>query len=226
MNGLISIGKREIGGHHESCVNGRDLHEFLEVGKDFTNWIKRRIEKYNFQENQDFVFFAQTGEKPNGGRPMKGRPQGEYALTLDMAKELCMIERNEKGRVARKYFIECEKRLRAVTEASVAWDAGRFSSGLRAGIALSRALDRHGLNLADAAALVWYRKQELTQAEVAELFGMSKDRIKRIERILKGAGVELPMVHAPQRTKRMRELLNEMLGFQGADLQLLQGGAS
>lgn len=88
-------------------VSARELHQFLMVGKDFSNWIKDRIEKYGFVENQDFEVFAKNGENSKGGRPLI-----EYAITLDMAKELSMVENNEQGRIARKYFIECEKRLR------------------------------------------------------------------------------------------------------------------
>jgi anti-repressor protein len=95
-------------------VNARDLHRFLEVGKDYTTWIKDRISAYGFQEGYDFVIFEELnfpsfGENSRRGR---GRPSKEYALSLDMAKEISMVERNEKGRMARQYFIDCEKRLR------------------------------------------------------------------------------------------------------------------
>ncbi len=86
------------------AVNARELHAFLGVGKDFSSWIKERISKYEFVENQDFEVFTEIGENPNGGRPTI-----EYALSIDMAKELSMVENNERGRQARKYFIECEK---------------------------------------------------------------------------------------------------------------------
>lgn len=89
------------------AVSARELHNFLGVGKDFSNWIKDRIKKYGFVENQDFEVFARFGENPNGGRPST-----EYALSIDMAKELSMVENNERGKQARRYFIECEKRLR------------------------------------------------------------------------------------------------------------------
>ena len=88
-------------------VNARELHQFLQVGKDFSNWIKERIVKYEFVENQDFEVFANFGENPKGGRPTI-----EYAISLDMAKELSMVENNEQGRIARRYFIECEKKLK------------------------------------------------------------------------------------------------------------------
>lgn len=108
MNELIKIEPRQINDHEIQTVNARELHAFLGVGKDFSNWIKDRIEQYEFIENQDFVVFAKIGENPKGGRPAK-----EYFITLSMAKELAMVERNEKGKQARRYFIECERRLKA-----------------------------------------------------------------------------------------------------------------
>lgn len=91
----------------KKAVNARELHDFLESKRDFSNWIKDRIEKYGLVENEDYVVFANFGENPKGGRP-----QIEYALSVDAAKELSMVEGNEKGKQARRYFIECEKVLK------------------------------------------------------------------------------------------------------------------
>ncbi len=85
-------------------VNARELHAFLENGDAFANWVKDRIRQYDFVDGRDFTTFLENGKK--------GRPSTEYALTLDMAKELAMVERNEKGKQARLYFIECERRLK------------------------------------------------------------------------------------------------------------------
>lgn len=93
----------------KKAVNARDLHAFLESKRDFSNWIKDRIEKYDLVENVDYVVFNKFGENPNGGRP-----QIEYALTIDAAKELSMVEGNEKGKQARKYFIACEQKLKEI----------------------------------------------------------------------------------------------------------------
>lgn len=101
MNELIKITTNESG---NQVVSARELHKFLESKQEFANWIKNRIDKYGFVENQDFEVFDNFINNPNGGRPLK-----EYALTLDMAKELAMVEGNEKGKQARRYFIECEK---------------------------------------------------------------------------------------------------------------------
>ncbi|SSW68491.1 antA/AntB antirepressor family protein [Achromobacter agilis] len=106
MNHLIPVGTCQIGGQAVPTANARDLHSFLEVGKDFSTWIKDRIDQYAFVEHQDFEVFTEIGENLRGGRPIK-----EYVLTLDMAKELSMVERNAKGKQARLYFIECERRL-------------------------------------------------------------------------------------------------------------------
>lgn len=101
---LIPISQSEVNSETINTVNARDLHSFLEVGKVFGAWITERIEQFGFAENQDFVVFSESGKNPLGGRPTK-----DYHLTLDMAKELSMVERNEKGKEARKYFIECER---------------------------------------------------------------------------------------------------------------------
>lgn len=108
-NQLIPVLAGEIAGTPAQLVDARLLHSFLEVGKEYANWIKDRIKQYDFQENQDFISFCQNGQKPQGGRPTK-----EYHLTLGMAKELSMVEHNEKGKQARRYFIACERERNAL----------------------------------------------------------------------------------------------------------------
>ncbi|HEG2628518.1 TPA: antA/AntB antirepressor family protein [Campylobacter coli] len=88
-----------------NSANAREIFQFLNSEQEYSNWIKNRISHYNFIENQDYIIeIVYT----------KGRPRKEYYVTLDMAKELCMVENNEKGRQARRYFIECEKRLKNI----------------------------------------------------------------------------------------------------------------
>jgi anti-repressor protein len=79
-------------------VKARDLHKFLEVGKDFSTWIKDRIKQIEFVENQDLIVSPETGEQTGRG----GHNRKEYHLTLDMAKHLAMIERTPKGHEARQ----------------------------------------------------------------------------------------------------------------------------
>lgn len=95
-------------------VSGRELHECLEIGRDFTTWIKERIEKYQFEENVDFTVVSIAPQ--NGGAKRGGQNKIDYIILLDMAKEISMIENNEQGRKARKYFIECERKLFNVLE--------------------------------------------------------------------------------------------------------------
>jgi len=104
-NGIIPVYESKTG----QAVNARDLHEFLEVGRDFTTWIKDRIEKYGFTENEDFVIFPESGENP-------GRPKMKYILSLDTAKEIAMVENNERGSEARKYFISIEKKFKQLVK--------------------------------------------------------------------------------------------------------------
>lgn len=87
----------------EQYVSGRDLHMFLEIKTPYTQWFERMCD-YGFTENLDYIGLSQKCEKPLGGRP-----QQDHNLTIEMAKQLCMLARNEKGREAREYFIEVEK---------------------------------------------------------------------------------------------------------------------
>ncbi len=100
------------------AVNARDLHAFLENKKQFADWIQHRIKKYGLVEGTDFVTISPNGEA-GAGAALAGFNKKEYALTMDAAKELSMVEGNAKGKVARKYFIECEKQLKQVTTANL-----------------------------------------------------------------------------------------------------------
>lgn len=100
---LIKVEERD----GKQAINARELHHKLGSKQQFANWIRNRIEKYGFVENQDFCSFNKVIKRENGATTIT-----EYALSLDMAKELCMIENNETGRMIRKYFIEVEKKVR------------------------------------------------------------------------------------------------------------------
>ncbi|EDJ8684842.1 antA/AntB antirepressor family protein [Campylobacter coli] len=105
-----------------NSANAREIFQFLNSEQEYANWIKNRISHYNFIENQDYIIeLVYT----------KGRPRKEYYITLDMAKELCMVENNEKGRQARRYFIECEKRLKNLEQEKMQKLAFRQSLGYK-----------------------------------------------------------------------------------------------
>lgn len=113
LNELLPIGEK----NGQKAVNARDLHSFLQVGKDFSTWIKNRIDKYDFIEGKDFqtLYLDYQGNLLNIRLPQNGDFKNqqvskiEYALSISMAKELSMIENNERGKQARKYFIACEE---------------------------------------------------------------------------------------------------------------------
>ncbi|MBO7714658.1 MAG: antA/AntB antirepressor family protein [Methanobrevibacter sp.] len=101
MNDLIKI---SFGGTDElPTVSGRELHEALEVKSKYADWFKNMC-SYGFAENRDYFSFSKNLEKPEGGRPAV-----EHALTIPMAKELCMLQRSEKGKQFRQYFIQVEE---------------------------------------------------------------------------------------------------------------------
>lgn len=119
------VSEGTIGEATIQTVNARDLHAFLEVGKMFANWIKDRIDQYDFVEGADYVVFAETGKNSSGGRPAK-----EYHISLDMAKELSMVERNEKGKEARQYFIRMEKKAQQAIDPAAILESPAAMRGL------------------------------------------------------------------------------------------------
>jgi anti-repressor protein len=88
----------------EQLVNARELHAFIESKQQFSDWIKNRIEKYDFIENQDYIIIHNSMKNSEAGRPAI-----DYILRLDVAKEIAMVENNPKGKMVRRYFIEAEK---------------------------------------------------------------------------------------------------------------------
>lgn len=111
---LIPVFNGTIANETALLCNARDLHAFLGVKKVFAAWITNRISEYKFIENQDYILLSNLGKQTSG---RGGHNRKDYHLTLDTAKELAMMERNEKGRQIRRYFIECEKKLRSMQPA-------------------------------------------------------------------------------------------------------------
>lgn len=101
MNDLIKIEHRE----GQQLASGRDLHAFLELKTPYTQWIERMLE-YGFIENTDYILVSQKSESSNitGVKVIQ-----DHLMTIAMAKEISMLQRNEKGKLARQYFIKCEE---------------------------------------------------------------------------------------------------------------------
>lgn len=98
---LISLREQDDG---TIAVSGRELHEFLEIESNYTTWFKRMTD-YGFEENIDYSLLSNFGNQTGRG----GHNKINHVLTIDMAKEISMIQRNEKGKLARRYFIEVER---------------------------------------------------------------------------------------------------------------------
>ena len=103
MNELIKITEQK----GIQLVDARELHRKLKVQTKFTNWFPRRVEEYKFDEGKDY--FTENQLLPKNGQKVFHRPRTEYFLTIDMAKEIAMVERTEVGKMIRNYFIEMEK---------------------------------------------------------------------------------------------------------------------
>ncbi|UUE08740.1 antA/AntB antirepressor family protein [Dickeya zeae] len=136
---LIPVISGRIGERETNIVSAKSLHIALGVGRDFSTWIKSRIEEYGFIDNVDFLTFdspipvnqyTENGQPARQWKTSRGgdRRSKDYVLSLNMAKELAMVERNEQGRAVRRYFIQCEEALhRSVPEV-----AARFRRQLKA----------------------------------------------------------------------------------------------
>lgn len=136
---LIPVFNGELDGRAQQLCDAKDLHTFLEVQTRFNDWIGRRIEQYGFVEGEDFysvlsnrsasetpVCYSDLSSKPDVCSPdlasktdrRGGHNRVEYHLTLDMAKELAMVENNDQGRQVRRYFIAMERQARESRGAS------------------------------------------------------------------------------------------------------------
>lgn len=125
----------------QKAVSARELYEFLEVDTHFKDWIKRMVDYLELEINVDYIVSLKNEQNSilSGGRPSK-----EYFLTIDAAKEISMLQRSEKGKEARKYFIECERKLKE-HQLSIP----NFSSPYEAALAWAEA----------------YKEKEIAQAE-------------------------------------------------------------
>lgn len=108
---LIKIIERD----GRQLVSGRELHEFLEIRTKYKDWFRRMVE-YGVEEEIDFIRVAQKRATNNLKNPVT--TVIDHAISIDMAKEISMIQRTEKGKIARQYFINCEKKLKAVKKLS------------------------------------------------------------------------------------------------------------
>lgn len=168
MNTLIQINVHNINQELIQTVNARELHSLLKSKQQFADWIKKRISKYNFIENQDFICLSEIYETQRTDGQKGVKTTKEYYITLDMAKQLAMVENNQQGLEARKYFIECEKQLLQVNTVSL-------SQKLRA--------------LADAVDKLEQTKHYIENKKVATALGTAGAKSKQLEHLKNSFGM-------------------------------------
>ncbi|UYZ74492.1 antA/AntB antirepressor family protein [Moraxella bovis] len=118
--GLVPVFSGQINQNAEMLCDARQLHKFLGVGRDFSNWIKNRIKEYGFVKNQDFIIVQNLSSPKLANSKARKQMMIDYHITLDMAKELAMVEKNAKGREIRRYFIQMEKQALQSTQSLTA----------------------------------------------------------------------------------------------------------
>lgn len=143
---LIKITERD----GKQAVSARELYSFLEIQTPFTMWAERMFE-YGFTENVDYVSLSQKSEKPQGGRP-----QIDYALSISCAKEISMLQRNEKGKQARQYFIEAENKYRELQKSGGFQVPQSFSQALLLAAQQAEKIEEQKKQLAEQAPKVLF----------------------------------------------------------------------
>ncbi|EIT7545757.1 TPA: antA/AntB antirepressor family protein [Citrobacter braakii] len=108
---IVPVISGQIGGRETNIASARALHKALGVGRDFTNWIKGRIDQYGFIAGTDYIRVENLSTPKRASTKFRQQIEHDYLLSLDMAKEMAMVERNEQGRAVRRYFIQCEEAL-------------------------------------------------------------------------------------------------------------------
>lgn len=110
-NELVPVYETSSG---EKVVYGTELHSVLQSATRYNDWIQRKLEECDAVEGEAYQTFTQKRVKPNGGRP-----KVEYIIKLDTAKEMAMLERNDKGKQVRRYFIQVEKKYKKIKEVAL-----------------------------------------------------------------------------------------------------------
>lgn len=188
MNNLINVTLNE---NHEPVISARQLHETLEVKTEYKKWFKRMTE-YGFVENEDFVKVTQKCLTSSTGQNMT-----DHVIKLDMAKEIAMIQRTDKGKEVRTYFIQVEKDFNSPEKI--------MARALLMADKKIKLLESQNENLlieleeanknADYLDLILQTKDSLTITQIAQDYGMSARKMnqllkqERIQRVVNGQWV-------------------------------------
>lgn len=187
----------------QDTINARDLHQRLGVETRIDTWLLRRIENYGFIEGEDF---CSTLSKTSNW--LGGRPRTEYFLSINMAKELAMLENNPQGRAIRRALIEMERQLRE--------DVPALIRKLKA--ELGHAQEELLIARPEWVKIEHYRSLGLSQAEVAKLVELNPSTLRRHLKRMASTGI------GDYQPSRHYQKLGR-LGHQAQQLNLLEGGA-
>lgn len=180
FNSLIPIKEKD----KKQIVDARDVYAFLEVKRDFSDWMKWNLKRADFVEGLDFTTFR--GESIGGRKPI------EYAITLDMAKSICLMSRTEKGKQARSYFIETEKKYKEVLnhQMPAGEETSKLINTLLANFAQysPTAMQTMGVQIAEKylglklphTALPLLEDKRYSATEIAEELGVSAIRVGKV----------------------------------------------
>ena len=173
-----------------TAVMGRDLHAFLEVRAKYADWFPRMVE-YGFTEGNDYLLKIEKVRDRLG----RERDSHNHVLTLDMAKEISMIQRSEKGKQARQYFIECEKRAKQMPAIPQT-----YSEALRELAATVEQSERQAAELEAAAPKVEYHDQFVADEDLIQ-FRTLANQLNVGEQDMKAALVDRDWIYN-DRTQR------------------------
>jgi anti-repressor protein len=162
-------------------VNARDLHKALDVGRDFSHWIKARLSEVEAVEDQDFAVVDGTLNSATGELEFKNS-RIEYAISLDIAKEIAMLERNERGKAIRRYFIDCERQIKITPQSLTRADLARMI--LEAETELEQARTENAINAPKVEAFdeIVSSTGLMSVAQAAKLLGTGEVRLFAILR--------------------------------------------
>lgn len=192
----------------QETINARDLHERLGVGRMFAHWIKERIDTYSFIEGEDYCLPNPASGTTQGlQRFFGGHNRKDYFLSLNMAKELAMLENNPKGRAIRRALINMERQLRE--------DVPALIRKLEKGLAASQ---QELLKARpDWVKIDNYRNLDLSQADIAKLVELSPSALR--SHLKRMNACQLLDYQPSRRFQKMGKL-----GYQAQQLSLLAGG--
>ena len=179
---LIPTFNGKLDGYEQPLVNARELHTYLQVGTAFHKWIQRRIHDHKFVTNLDFIVTVTNDRNWMGPREVN-----DYHLSIDMAKELCLLENNPKGREARRYFIGMEKIARE-----------QYVQAMVLREELLRQNDTWGR-------ILRYKTLRLNHTEIARLLGLSPSVIRWHVRRLEQLGYIAPPPDLARKQEQQRK---------------------